>query len=302
MNRLESWLKRWNFKRIVVWYLVAAVVTGLVCAGLVGWMYRERLKFAWQYAKLEEARQEDALQAAAKRTAAASDDVVDILILDAENQVVYAAKNSEFAKGAFALSRIGEKKNYLASDAYPDAVFQYVKGEEFMLKSIVSKDFGKIREDYEDDSAFEESLSARKVYMLSRIRVKGLNQQVYVISIPTSVPGGMTMLKLSAALAALFFGAYWVLLALWMYQDAAKRRLSALYWGAIGLLTNVVGLIVYKIYKRGMAICASCGAAQNAGHLYCSFCGKPLGMRCKGCGGKVGARDEFCPHCGEKLH
>lgn len=85
-------------------------------------------------------------------------------------------------------------------------------------------------------------------------------------------------------------------------KTEGRRRPSALYWGVIGLLTNVVGLIVYKIYKRGMAICTSCGAAQNAGHLYCSFCGKPLGMRCKGCGGKVGARDEFCPHCGEKLH
>jgi len=302
MNRLEKMLNRWNFRKIAVWYLIAAVVTALVCAGLVGWLYRERLNFAWQYSKLEEAKQDDALRAAAEKTAGASDDVVDILILDAENQVVYSAKNSEFADGTFALARIGEKKNYLASDAYPDAVFQYVKGEEFMLKSIVSKDFGKIREDYEDDSAFETNLSARRVYMLSRIRVRGTNQQVYVISIPTSVPAGMFMLKLSAALAALFFGVYWVLLALWMYQDAAKRRLSALYWGAIGLLTNLIGLIVYKIYKRGAAICPSCGAAQNAGHLYCTFCGKPLGMRCEGCGGKVGARDEFCPHCGKKLH
>lgn len=302
MNRLEKMLNRWNFRKIAVWYLIAAVVTALVCAGLVGWLYRERLNFAWQYSKLEEAKQDDALRAAAEKTAGASDDVVDILILDAENQVTYSAKNSEFAGGTFALARIGEKKNYLASDAYPDAVFQYVKGEEFMLKSIVSKDFGKIREDYEDDSAFETNLSARRVYMLSRIRVRGTNQQVYVISVPTSVPAGMFMLKLSAALAALFFGVYWVLLALWMYQDAAKRRLSALYWGAIGLLTNLIGLIVYKIYKRGAAICTSCGAVQNAGHLYCTFCGKPLGMRCEGCGGKVGARDEFCPHCGKMLH
>lgn len=49
-----------------------------------------------------------------------------------------------------------------------------------------------------------------------------------------------------------------------MYRDAAKCRLSPLYWGLIGLFTNLIGLIVYKIYKRSMTICPVCGAAQSA--------------------------------------
>lgn len=82
-----------------------------------------------------------------------------------------------------------------------------------------------------------------------------------------------------------------------MYKDASKCRLSPLYWGLIGLLTNLVGLIVYKIYKRGMALCPSCGTA----HLYCSACGTQLGTRCENCGCKVGAKDSFCHHCGNKI-
>ena len=92
-----------------------------------------------------------------------------------------------------------------------------------------------------------------------------------------------------------------VAVALWLYKDAAACKLSPLYWGLIGLFTNLVGLIVYKIYKRSMAVCTGCGAAQPAEHLYCSCCGAALGARCNSCGSKVGAKDSFCHHCGNKI-
>lgn len=299
MNKLEKWLSKWNFKKIFIWYLVAALAAGLACAGTVAYLYRERLNFAWQYSRLEEARQADTLQAAADRTASASADVVDVLILDG-SRVTYSAKQSEFAGGTLTLSRIGDEKKYLAAEEHPDAAFQYVKSDEFMLRSIVSKDFGKIRDDYDDDSAFENALSGKTIYMLSRVRAHD-GSMVYVISIPTNVPGGMIALKVSAALAMLFFCVYWVLVALWMYRDAARRKLSALYWGLIGLFTNLIGLIVYQIYRRSMAACPSCGASQSAAHRFCSFCGAQLGVCCKHCGGRVGAKDVFCHNCGKEL-
>lgn len=301
MNNLEKILSKWNFKKIALWYLILAVIAGLACAGTVGYLYRERLHFAWQYSRLEEAKDDASRIAAADKTAAASGDVVDVLIVDGNRQVTYSAKNSEFAAGTLELVKAGSEKKYLTSDAYPDAAFQYVKGEEFMLSSILNKDFGKIRSDYDDASAFESGLSARTIYMLSSVKTRGSDSRIYVITVPTTVPGGMTALKGTAALAMLFFCVYWVLVALWMYKDAAKCRLSPLCWGLIGLLTNLVGLIVYKIYKRSMAVCTSCGGAQSAGHLYCSFCGAQLGTRCEGCGCKVGERDSFCHHCGKKI-
>ena len=170
-----------------------------------------------------------------------------------------------------------------------------------MLNSIINKDFGKIRSDYDDDSAFESNLSSKTIYMLSRVKVHGNDSMVYVITVPTSVPGGMTALKVTAALAMLFFCIYWVLVALWLYNDAAKCKLSPLYWGLIGLFTNIIGLIVYKIYKRSMTLCTSCGAAQNSDHLYCSFCGAKLGTQCESCGCKVAPKDSFCHRCGNKI-
>ena len=301
MNKLEKILSKWNFKKIAVWYLILAIVAGVACAGAVGFLYRERLNFAWQYSRLEEARDEAALKTAADKTAAASADVVDVLILDGNGQVTYSAKNSAFASGTLELVKAGSEKKYLTSAAHPDAVFQYVKSEEFMINSIINKDFGKIRSDYDDDSAFESGLAQKTIYMLSRVGIHGSDGKVYVITVPTTVPGGMTAIKATAALAMLFFCVYWVLIALWMYRDAAKCRLSSLYWGLIGLFTNLIGLIVYKIYKRSMAVCTVCGAAQSAEHLYCSFCGTQLGVRCEGCGCKVGPKDSFCHHCGKKI-
>lgn len=56
-----------------------------------------------------------------------------------------------------------------------------------------------------------------------------------------------------------------------MYRDAAKCRLSPLYWGLIGLFTNLIGLIVYKIYKRSMTACPVCCAAQSAENRHAVF-------------------------------
>ena len=301
MNRLEKMLSKWNLKKIAVWYLVLAVVAGLICGGTVGYLYRQRLKFAWQYARLEEAKTQEALRTAADKTAAASEDVVDILVVDENQQVLYSAKDSKFAAGPLTLTKVGDAKKYLASADYPDAVFLQVKGDEFMLNSIVSHDFGKIRSEYDDESAFENGLSAKTVYMLNRVQARKAGGTAYVITRPTSVPGGETALKVTAALAMLLVCVYWVLVALWMYRDAARCKLSPLYWGLIGLFTNLIGLIVYKIYKHSATLCPACGAAQSAGHLYCSFCGAQLGARCANCGGKVGAKDSFCHHCGNKI-
>ncbi len=301
MNKLEKILSKWNFKKIVVWYLILAIITGVTCVGSVGFIYRERLNFAWQYSRLEESKDETSLKAAVDKTAASSADVIDVLILDTNNNVTYSAKNSEFASGTFQLVKSDSKSKYLISTEHIDAAFRYVKSEEFLLSSIINKDFYQIRSDYDDDSFFETDLAQRSIYMLSRVGISFSDDKIYVITSPTSVSGGMIVIKISAALAMMFFCIYWVLIALWMYRDAAKCKFTPLYWGLIGLLTNLIGLIVYKIYKRSLAICTVCGTAQSADHMYCSDCGAQLGARCERCGSKISSKDNFCHHCGSKI-
>ncbi|MEE8808630.1 MAG: zinc ribbon domain-containing protein [Lactimicrobium sp.] len=302
MNKLENTLMKWNFKKIAKWYVILALITGLTCIGIVGYIYRERLSFAWQYARLKEADNETDARTYAYKTANASSDVVDVLILDDTNKILYSAKNSSFSTGTLNLEKAGDEKKYLVSSQYPDAAFQYVKSDDFLLQSILNKDFGRIKHDYDEDAAFDNTLSNKTVYMLSRLHIHDTAMKIYVISIPTTVSGGILSLKISAALAMLFFCIYWVLIALWLYRDAAKHKLASLYWGLIGLCTNIIGLIVYLIYKHSLAICPACGAAQRTDHLYCTNCGKQLGTLCPHCGSQISSKDHFCPHCGKKVY
>ena len=304
MNKLEKILSKWNFKKIAVAYIIGAVIALIGCGAAIGIVFHDRISFAYQYTRLEESighGHEQHLHTAMVKTAAVSEDVVDILALDQNNNVVDSAKNSAFAKDKLELTQKGAGKKYLFAEAHPNAVFKYVKNDEFMLNSIINTDFGEIRHEYDDDSFYRPEDSAKDIYMLSCIRDHDSSVKVYVISKPTTVPGGMAVLSVTAAAAVFFFMIYWVLIALWLYRDAARSKLSPLLWGLIGLFTNIIGVIVYEIYKKGCALCPNCGGAQNINHLFCSYCGRPLGKRCASCGGKVGAKDSFCHHCGHDL-
>lgn len=304
MSRFEEKLAQWKFKRIAVAYLITAAVIGVACAAAAGYVYRDRLSFAWQYSRVSaDARKKNVseLQQELSQLASSSSDVVDILILDKSNNVTYSAKNSEFASGQFNLAKAGTDRNYLVSGKNGSAVFRFVKGDDFMLNSVFNTDFGEIRDEYRDENFFESSFSDKAVYMISFLGGKDSGNKIYIISEPTSVPGGALTLKIIAAAAVLMFMIYWVLLALWAYQNAAKAQLYPLLWGVVVLLTNVAGIIVYTLYKRGNATCPVCGASQSRLHLYCSSCGAKLGATCKNCGAQVGRKDVFCPNCGKKI-
>jgi len=73
--------------------------------GTVGYLYREQLNFAWQYSRLEEAKDPEKLRAAAQKTASASADVVDVLILDENNRVTFPQKTPSLPAERWSLQR-----------------------------------------------------------------------------------------------------------------------------------------------------------------------------------------------------
>lgn len=303
MNKFEKILSKWNFKKIAIIYIVVSLIIEIGCASAIGIIYKDRLSFAYQYSKIESSlkKNDSKLLSNAIDKTATGTDVIDILKLDKNNNILYSAKKSKFYVSPFNLTKEKDEKKYLVSSSFSDSIFKYVKNDEFLLNSIINKDFGKIKEDYDDDVFFENDNSSKTIYMLSCIRSKKSAEKVYVISLPTAVQGGMLALKITAAVTMLLFAIYWVLIALWLYKDAAKSKLSPLYWGLIGLFTNLIGLIVYKIYKRNTITCSDCGAAQSTNHLFCSYCGAKLGIQCKNCGSNISAKDSFCHHCGNKI-
>lgn len=303
MNRIKEALLKWNFKKIALGYIIVTLIAAIGCATAAGIVFRDRISFAWQYSKISlavEKSKTSSLTTELDRLAAFPD-VIDVLVLDNNNNVTYSAKKSEFGSGSLNLSKASNEKNYLISDKASDVIFKYVSGEEFMFSSVFNKDFGDIKDEYEGENFYENGFSSKTVYMLGYIGEKGGDSKVYIINNPTSVTGGMMTLKISACTAMLFFMIYWVLLALWVYQNAANAGLYPLFWGIIVLFTNIAGVIVYKLYIHENLTCPVCGASQNKSHIYCFSCGEKLSGTCAQCGEHISAMDVFCPHCGKKL-
>lgn len=304
MNRLEHFILKWKFKKIAIAYIITTIIVGMGCVMAVGSVFKNKIAFAWQYARVKEAMEDsddDELQLRIDQLADSSPDVVDILVLDYTNNVLYSAKHSEFGSGQFNLSRNTEIGNYLVSDSHKNIVFKYAKGEEFMLASIFNGHFIDIKEEYDEAHFFEDGFSNKTVYMLNYLGKKDVGNKVYIISDPTTMTTGILTLKIIATMIMLFFMIYWVLLALWTYQDATKAKLYPIAWGMIVLLTNIAGIIVYLLYKRGNVMCPKCETSQNREQLFCTNCGIKLGANCINCGGHIKKYDKYCSHCGKEI-
>lgn len=303
MNTLNTFISKFKFKKIIIAYMIAAVIAVIGCAVSIGVVFKDSLTFAWQYSKVSETVEDadiQSIQTELNKLAFSSSDLIDVLILNSENKVIYSAKNSEFGSGQFILSRSGDKKNYLAYDKNSNVLFKYVNGDEFMLSSVFNHDFGEIKNEYNDESFFENNFSEKTVYMLSYIGGKNNENKIYIISNPSTVAGGELTIKIVASVVMLFFMVYWVLLALWVYQNAMKAKLRPLFWGIVVLITNIAGVLVYLLYKNGNVTCPSCGTSQSKSHKFCTNCGSTIGKCCNQCGTHIAKNDLFCPGCGKK--
>jgi len=303
VNKFEEHISKWNFRKAVRIYIISLILAAVVCAAAAYVVYQSRIRFAWQYSQIQDSAEKNGaadLQSKLDKLASDSSDVVDILMLDSSNKVIYSAKNSEFSEGTFSLSRVSDSSSYLVSRSNSNVVFKYVKSDSFMLNSVFHTDFGSVKDEYNDESFFEAESGSKTVYLLSFIGEKDSSGKIYIISNPTAVAYGTVTLKIIAAAAILFFMVYWVLLALWVWADAAKSRLYAPLWGIAVLLTNLAGLLVYQIYKHANASCPFCGASQSRLHRFCSFCGAKMGRTCPNCGAQIGSKDRYCHSCGTK--
>lgn len=305
MNKFNTFIEKRNFKKIFIVYMIIAILCGIASAGFVGYVYRDKINMALQYEKAGEAferrNNSEKIKQSIEQLAASSDDIVDVLLLDEENNIIYSAKNTNLAwDSVFELKRSDSGGKFLVSDVNPDVAFRYVNKEEFMLTSVFANDFGRIYEEYDEENFYLENFQTKKPYMLSLLEKNVDGIKSYVISDPNPVPYGMLSLKIAASLLMLLFMLYWIIIALWVYQNARKSHLSAPVWGIVALFTNLAGVLVYLIYKHINKACAFCGAVQPTANIFCTFCGNKIGTTCTKCGHSLKPDDKYCPKCGHK--
>lgn len=191
--------------------------------------------------------------------------------------------------------------SFLVTDKNNDVAFRFVKKEEFMLSSVFAEKFSEIQDEFDETHFYLQNFQNKKVYIISFMRENTDGNKVYVISDPASVPYGWLSLKISTCIVMLLFMIYWVLTAMWVYQNAVRSRLYAPVWGIITLFTNLAGVLLYVIYKNINSVCAFCGAVQSSSNLFCVHCGKQIGISCVQCGSTLKMNDDYCPKCGHKV-
>lgn len=304
MNKFNVFIGKRNFKRIFIIYMIAAITAGAACLGTVGYIYRDKIRLAAVYEKTsavfkKQGDSEKFRQSLAEL--ADSADITDILLLDNRNNIVYSAKNTDIAGDTvFDLNRAEDGSRFLVTDKNSGAAFRLVKSDEFMLTSVFADDFTEIHDEYCEDNFYRSDFQNRHLYFISLLNKNPGDIKAYVISDPISVPYGMLLLKIAASILMLLFMLYWIIVAMWVYQNAEKARLNAPAWGIITLFTNLAGVFVYAVYKHISGVCTVCGAAQNRGNVFCTVCGSKIGATCTECGHSLKTGDEFCPKCGHK--
>lgn len=301
----KRFIENRNFKKIFAVYLILSIVCAALCSAVIGYIYRDKLTLALKYNSAREALEKQGsadTEALLDGIANASADVIDVLTVDSQNTVTYSASNSAIVGRRFSLKR--DENGLLTTDMYGGAALRFLSNDEFMLSAVFSDVLSKFSdktEKYEEEEYFYLN-GGKNAYLISRISAdKKSGARTYVIIDPTPVKYGTSALKAAAGIFMLLFMIYWVIIALWVYQNAKKLRLSAPVWGIITLCTNLAGVLVYTVYKHSNSVCPCCGAAQPRSNTFCTFCGAKIGLTCPECGHGTASGDSFCSSCGHKI-
>jgi len=107
------------------------------------------------------------------------------------------------------------------------------------------------------------------------------------------------LLYLVAVLAA---AGYWVMVAWWVYLDATWRRMDAVPWAMLALVTNLIGLVTYLVIRYpDPKSCPQCGAALPMALKRCPYCGAEAELACPRCQSPVKPDWIYCPACAARL-
>jgi hypothetical protein len=306
MKKFNSIIERFNFKKIVSVYIILAVITGLASLGILANVYKDKLIFAYDFNKVSEEIEKgkfgvDSVKDELTSLAEKSADIADILILDRDNKVLFTAKKSEFGNAEFTLEeQKNERDIYLTYIQNPNISFRLMSNDDIMLSTIFHDGDREIEHHHKDKNFFRNNLYSKKIYLLSYITDRNTEDKIYFISNVHPVARGEFYIDVIGTVAAVFMALYWILLPLWVYQNARKAGTDAVLWGFVTLVTNLAGLFIYLIYKQSNKICYKCNSIQSRSNIYCKTCGTKIASTCESCKKIINDGDNFCNNCGSK--
>lgn len=287
MNKIIENLK---FKKIIIIYLILLVVSIISITLFLGNKYFNKIEYLYNYHKVNEMFEEDYdlkdIEDSLSKLSKSSNDIVDIVIIN--NKDIIFSTNNVYKND---LVRIDNTNNYYQDNN--DNVYKLANKKEFIL-SLFSLD------EYEDDYYDEFNIN-NKDYVMTYSKNNHTNDKIIIINKINEVPSGTLYLKISLAIMVLFFMLYWIITSLMIYQNALKIKLNPYLWGIITLFTNIIGVIIYLIYKNNRITCNKCSTSNNKNNIYCTSCGNKINKCCTKCHTIINDKDKYCRSCGEKI-
>ncbi|MCR4436550.1 MAG: zinc ribbon domain-containing protein [Clostridiales bacterium] len=307
MKKFDEFIERVNFRKVTKVYIILSIVLLAISVAGTAYFFREKIIFTMDYFKIHRQVEEngigDSIKPQLDKLANASSDIKDILLLDKENNIVYKSKNSDIGKNNKLVLNLNKDNRKFLEDANdPNVFYKLVRPERLILSKESIKKPREVEEEYDDEYFYNTNFNAKKVYLLNYLVDKRNGMKVFIISDIKAMPYAEQLLETIGGLLSVIFFVYWVLLALWVYKDAGRRYLNAALWGLLVLVTNIVGLIVYLLFKQNNQTCYKCGALQSRSDVFCSICGTKINKSCEKCGNIVVKNDKYCSKCGEKLN
>lgn len=130
--------------------------------------------------------------------------------------------------------------------------------------------------------------------------ISGKEMKIYYISGRFEENNMIDMFFISHQVLRLLILSFWVLLAVWVYEDSKKRGLQQIFWGLITLLTGIIGLIIYLFTRHRLHFCGECKVKVDKQASFCQECGSILKTKCSDCGSMMNLEWNHCTNCGKK--
>ena len=102
VNVMNNFIEKIPFKKVVLLYIIVAILVGVSLILFIGNAFQDKLAFIYNYHRIYEELENnhnnlESIKDEIKTMSDNSEDVVDVLILNKENKIIYSSKNSEFA-------------------------------------------------------------------------------------------------------------------------------------------------------------------------------------------------------------
>jgi hypothetical protein len=305
MKILEQILNKIDFKKAFKIYFSISAIVLLLCSISVAYVLRDKIKMAIDYRKISESFERgaaiDSLKTQIDNLSKESNDIINIVAVDKNNNIIYKVNSNLINDNTtFTLVPSSENKKYLEDGVNKDVLYKAVK-EDFIINRDFIKNHDKVLSDIDDDFYFEHDLGSTKINLLNFIVNRKSDAKIFIFRSAVPFPYVKALFDIIGFIVGVIGIIYWVGLALWVYKDSNSKKCNPELWGFFILFTNLIGLIIYTIYKNNGIVCKKCGALQNSENGYCTVCGSRINELCSNCHSVASKGEQFCRKCGNEL-